>query len=118
MTRWFTKNKDKWNVYYKNYSTVGNINTIYSYTNPKGEVYIGLTRRKRIKFRFSEHKKQFQHRNGLFPLLHASMNKFGYDNHTIEVVHQSVGTKYEGRILESEFIQLYKSKGISLNILN
>jgi hypothetical protein len=46
------------------------------------------------------------------------MNKFGYDNHTIEVLHQSDGTKYEGRIVESEFIQLYKSKGISLNILN
>jgi RecB family endonuclease NucS len=87
-------------------------------TNPKGEIYIGLTRRKRIKFRFSEHKKQFQFRNGLFPLLHASMNKFGYDNHTIEVIHQSEGSKYEGRILETEFILLYKSKGISLNVQN
>jgi hypothetical protein len=46
------------------------------------------------------------------------MNKFGYDNHTIEVIHQSEGTKYEGRILETEFILMYKSKGISLNVQN
>ena len=118
MHRWFTKHRDKWNEYYKKYSTVGNINTVYSITNPKGELYIGLTRRKRPAFRFSEHKKQYQFRNGLFPLLHASMDKYGYEKHKIEIIHQSEGTKYEGRLLESEFIALYKSKGISLNVQN
>jgi hypothetical protein len=118
MSRWFSEHRKHWNDYYKIYCASGNINTIYTFTNPKGEVYVGLTRRKRPVFRFGEHKKQYQHRNGLFPLLHMSMDKFGYDKHTIEIIHQSEGTKYEGRILESEFIALYKSKGISLNILN
>jgi hypothetical protein len=118
MSRWFTIHRDKWNAYYKKYSALGNINTVYTITNPKGEIYVGLTRRKKPNFRFREHKKQYQFRNGLFPLLHASMDKWGYDNHKIEIIHQSEGTKYEGRILETEFILLYKSKGISLNVQN
>lgn len=118
MTRWFTKHRNKWNEYYRDYSTVGSINTIYTITSPEGLVYVGLTRRKKPNFRFSEHKKQYKHRNGLFPLLHASFDKWGIDKHKIEIVKQFEGTKYEGRLAESELISYYKHNGNTLNILN
>ena len=115
MNRWFTKHKVEWNEYIKEYSNVGNINTIYSVTAPDGKVYIGHTRRKK-RFRLSEHKKFYRSRQHNIPLLYESFDKFGIDNHTTEILKQFEGTKEEGMELESRLIQFYKSINKSLNI--
>jgi len=115
MTRWFDTNRPKWNSYVSEYSSVGDTNTIYSITAPDGMVYIGHTRRKKT-FRLGEHKKFYKSRAHNIPLLYASYDKHGIENHTKEVLKEWKGTKKEGLIMESRLIQFYKSIGRSLNI--
>jgi hypothetical protein len=116
MTRWFSKNKKEWNTYLNNYSKVGNTNTIYSITAPNSDVYIGFTQRKK-RFRLAEHKKFYNARTKQkLPLLWESFDRYGIENHTIEILKQWEGTRDEGMEMESKLIQVYKSINKSLNV--
>lgn len=115
MNRWFASHKQQWNEYIRDYSNVGDTNTIYSITAPDGLVYIGHTRRK-SRFRIAEHKKFYASKAHYLPLLYKSFDRWGINNHTIEILKEWVGTKEEGLEKESELIKFYKSLNKSLNI--
>lgn len=62
---------------------------IYKITNPKGESYIGLSRD--IEVRWNSYKNmQFQSKN---TKLRESLENYGYDNHTFEVLEEIELTK-------------------------
>jgi hypothetical protein len=94
---------------------VGNTNTIYSITAPNSDVYIGFTQRKK-RFRLAEHKKFYKTRLQCIPLLYESFDRYGIENHTIEILKQWEGTRDEGMEMESKLIQFYKSINKSLNV--
>jgi len=56
---------------------------IYKITNPKGKIYIGQSRR--IKYRFKQYKRLDCKAQ---PKLFNSLNKYGVENHTFEVIDQ------------------------------
>jgi hypothetical protein len=115
MSRWFSKHRKHWNEYISDYAAAGDTNTIYSITAPDGMVYIGHTRRKK-RFRLAEHKKFYKSRAQYIPLLYNSFDKWGIDNHKIEILKEWEGTKEEGMEIESRLIQFYKSINKTLNI--
>jgi hypothetical protein len=115
MSRWFSKHRDKWNEYIKDYSNVGDTNTIYSITAPDGMVYIGHTRRKK-RFRLAEHSKYYRSKAHYIPLLFESFDKWGIDNHRKEVLKEWKGSKEEGLEMERRLIKFYKSINKSLNV--
>jgi hypothetical protein len=115
MSRWFSKHRKHWNEYISDYAAAGDTNTIYSITAPDGMVYIGHTRRKK-RFRLAEHKKFYKSRAQYIPLLYNSFDKWGIDNHKIEILKEWEGTKEEGMAIESRLIQFYKSINKTLNI--
>lgn len=115
MQRWFNEHRQEWNEYIKEYSNVEDINTIYSITSPNGDVYIGHTMRKK-RFRIAEHSKFYRSRAHNIPLLYESFDRWGIDNHKVEILKQWEGTKEEGLTMESKLIQFYQSIGKSLNI--
>jgi hypothetical protein len=117
MNRWFSDNKEHWNEYITTYSKVGDTNTIYSITAPDGMVYIGHTQRKK-RFRLAEHKKFYKSREQYIPLLYNSYDKWGIQNHVIEILKEWKGTKDEGLAIESKLIQFYKGINKSLNVKN
>lgn len=119
MNRWVNTNRNYWNEYCNFYAGSGNVNTIYTYTNPANQIYVGFTRRKNPNFRKVEHKKFYNstyNTKNRLPLLWNSFDKFGYDNHKFEILHQFEGTKEEGMQLETKLIIFYQSINKSLNV--
>jgi predicted GIY-YIG superfamily endonuclease len=90
--------------------------TIYSITNPIGQIYIGYTKLDFPK-RKSAHKSKYKNSNGSLPLLHNSFNLFGFDNHIMNIIIQFNVSKKEAKQKERELITYYQNKGISLNII-
>ena len=93
---------------------------IYYIVNPIGEYYIGMTNT-HLKVRLFEHKMKWK-RNRLgksdiaCPLLFDSFDKWGVDNHrTGLIIKDENASRTELREWESECIQFFMSKGISLN---
>ena len=90
---------------------------IYSICNPNGEHYIGMTNT-HISVRMLEHKTQYRRRHGDIPKLHQSFDTFGFENHKVDVLLELEGIdRQQLRFIEKSFIQVYKQKGISLNVL-
>jgi len=90
---------------------------IYSICNPNGERYIGMTNT-HISVRMLEHKLHYRRRHGALPGLHQSFDKFGFDNHKVDVVLELDGIdRTQLRFIEKSFIKVYTQKGISLNKL-
>jgi len=90
---------------------------IYSICNPNGERYIGMTNT-HISVRMLEHKLHYRRRRGDIPKLHESFDTFGFDNHKVDVLLELEGIdRTQLRFIEKSFIQVYKQKGISLNVL-
>jgi hypothetical protein len=89
---------------------------IYSITNKDGFVYVGMTKTP-ISVRILEHKSQYKRRHGIIPKLHESFDKFGFENHRIDILLEleEIDRKQLG-FIESTFINLYQQKGKSLNI--
>ena len=116
---WFYNNKDRWAEYMADYQGSNDINKLYTITNPIGEVYVGLSRRKKIGYRFNEHKKSYRlnkEKNRL-PLLWNSFDKYGVETHTFELITDFKGEKELGLKVEGEMIQHYKGLNRSLNKL-
>lgn len=116
MEEWFDKNREHWNEYSNDYQGSNNINKIYSITNPKGEVYIGFTRRKKIYFRWKEHKKFYKQGKNNIPLLYESFSKYGIENHQFQLLKEFLGLKNEGKEIETDYINYYQSINKSLNL--
>jgi hypothetical protein len=117
MKGWLKTHRTEWNEYISDYAASGNINTIYTITSPENKVYVGITRRKRPSFRFTEHKTFYKMKssNNFLPLLYASFDKWKVENHTFEPIHQFKGTRKQGMKVESRLIKFYKSIDKSLN---
>lgn len=116
MNRWFNSHRKQWNAYNNHYAGSGDTNKIYTITSPEGMIYVGFTRRKKIVFRWLEHRKFYKTNRFKLPLLWASFDKYGVENHTFELRHEFKGTKREGLDMESKLIQFYKSIDKSLNV--
>jgi group I intron endonuclease len=75
---------------------------IYKITNPKGKIYIGQT----IDFK----RRVYQYRKlncNEQPKLYNSLKKYGFDNHTFELIHEcQIGNL---TILERYYQELYKT---------
>jgi hypothetical protein len=96
--------------------------SIYSITNPLGEVYTGRTNRE-PHFRFLVHKASYKHQktNGYShtPKLHASFDKWGIDAHIFHTVATYPNiSKKDLRDIESRMIIALKQNGKSLNVNN
>ena len=95
---------------------------IYAIVNPEGQVYIGMTQHPILSRRISNHKNdynQFQrgHKRTRLPGLWDSVDKFGWCNHTAILIEQmDTDDRDKGRERESQYIQQYMQKGISLNV--
>lgn len=77
---------------------------IYKITSPSGRIYIGKTAHlnKRIEsYKCNNCKNQ--------KLLFASIKKYGFDNHVIEIIEAFLGTNSESNIKEIFWIDKYKS---------
>jgi hypothetical protein len=90
---------------------------IYSITNPIGEKYIGLTQYKSIEWRFMFHRKTYKEGKYAQRKLHLSFDKWGIENHTLEMVEELDTTdRAIGRATESKWIKHFKELKKSLNI--
>jgi hypothetical protein len=90
---------------------------IYSISNENGEHYIGMTNT-HISVRMFEHKTHYRRRHGDIPGLHESFDKFGFDNHKVDVLLELEGIdRTQLRFIEKAFIQSFYQQGKSLNKL-
>ena len=118
-TQWVKRNSAKWTKYISDWRRADKTPTIYSITNPNGEVYIGMTLMP-LSARIREHRRHFKSKiQKALPLLHESFRQYGYDNHKIETVIQFPGMDREQlRMIENAFIKSFQLEGKSLNIRN
>jgi hypothetical protein len=88
---------------------------IYSISNPNGEHYIGMTNTY-ISVRMLEHRIHYRRRHGALPALHESFDKFGFDNHKVDVVLELEGIdRTQLRFIEKSFIKSFTQQRKSLN---
>jgi adenine-specific DNA glycosylase len=113
---WQKNNKQRTSELIKRFRKADKSGKIYSIQNPNGDCYIGITKTP-ISVRLGEHRKCYRKDNGRIPLLHKSFDKYGYDNHKIEVVVELEDIdRKQLQFIESSFIQSFKEIGKSLNI--
>lgn len=90
---------------------------IYSITNEDGFVYIGMTNT-HISVRMLEHRLHYRRRHGALPALHESFDKFGFENHKVDILLELDGIdRTQLRFIEKSFIEVYKQQNKSLNTL-
>lgn len=87
--------------------------SVYTITNPVGEVYVGFTGGS-TKLRWQRHIAQYKHKKANIPLLYASFDSFGLDLHKYEVVSEHE-TQIAARQAESKLIVEYITSKKSLN---
>lgn len=121
---WFRipNNRIKWQEYLKENFTARFNCKIYGIVNPEGMVYIGHTRYPSIGWRMSRHRNDYNSwkidnsRRNAIPYLYDSFNKWGLDKHTTILIEElPTDDKSVGLKRESEYIEQYMNKGISLN---
>lgn len=78
---------------------------IYKITSPRGKIYIGRTNN--IKRRVAEYKSTKKIKDQ--KLIEASILKYGFENHVIEVIEQGQGTPQFISDREIYYIDLYNS---------
>ena len=86
---------------------------VYQIINPVGEIYVGYTSTTPA-LRWNRHKALYKYGTNVPPLLRASFDKHGIDNHTFVVLDQ-YATRNEAMQHETQFIVRYKEVGKSLN---
>jgi group I intron endonuclease len=88
-----------------------NISTIYKITNPSGKVYIGQTTNfeKRMSYyRLGRAKRQKK--------IHNSIQKYGWESHTVEMLYAGPLTEEGLNQLEIHYIRIYNSFKEGLNL--
>ncbi len=120
--KWQTINWDKFVGYLKKYRKADKNGIIYAITNPDGETYIGMSEAY-LNVRMIEHRKHYrqfkQGKRDSLPVLHKSVDKFGWKRHDIKTLLELEGIgRKQLEYIESSFIQAVKQTGKSLNIRN
>ena len=87
--------------------------TLYTITNPEGQVYVGYTGTK-PNVRWAKHRAQYKHNKCRLVKLYASFDKHGVDNHTFEVIEEAT-TREDAMSRETIIILQYKALDKSLN---
>ena len=114
---WQKDNAHKHIINVARYRKADKSSKIYAISNVNGEYYIGMTNT-HISVRMLEHRLHYRRRHGALPALHQSFDKFGFENHKVDVLLELDGIdRTQLRFIEKSFIQVYKQKGISLNTL-
>lgn len=120
-TQWYRKNLPKWINYMKKYtkeyiSADESRSALYVCINPEQKVYVGMTQTK-FSRRKEEHKMQYKHSHKRqIPLLHASFDMYGWDNHKWYVFEMPGVDRESLKRMESNLIEKIQKQGISLNI--
>jgi predicted GIY-YIG superfamily endonuclease len=105
----------------KNYRRADKNGLIYSIRNPEGDTYIGMTQMY-LKVRRLEHISHYRkytkgQRDTTLPLLHASFDKYGIENHQFETILDMGNIdRKQLSFIETSFIQAFQQIGKSLNI--
>jgi hypothetical protein len=114
--QWQWNNCDRVRELVRKFRKADKSSKIYSITNPLGETYIGMTNTP-FSVRLLEHRAQYRKDKGRLPELHKSFDKFGFENHKIDVILELEGIdRKQLGFIETSFIQAFKQKGKSLNI--
>lgn len=115
---WQRKNSAYWNEYTWAYRKADKNSLIYKITAPDGKCYIGQTKSK-LFVRFTAHKDHYKKKHGKLPGLHQSFDKWGIENHKVEILLDlgDLDRDFLTKV-ESSIINAYKQKGLSLNIKN
>ena len=87
--------------------------SIYTITNPEGQVYTGYTGTK-PNVRWAKHRASFKHGECKLAKLHDSFVKYGVDAHTFEVI-ENAATRLSAMARETVLILQYKAQGKDLN---
>lgn len=87
--------------------------SLYTITNPEGEVYVGYTGTK-PSIRWGRHKAQYAHKKAKLLKLHASFDKYGVDAHTFQVVEEAA-TREQAMARETILILKYRTRNKDLN---
>lgn len=94
---------------------------VYALIAPDGYVYVGETKT-HLNVRIMEHRVKYRRFlegkvTSLHPLLFESFNKYGFENHKLEILYKNETiSKKELKEIEKKYIQQYKQIGKSLNI--
>lgn len=91
----------------------GNPYSIYTITNPEGQVYVGYSG-SRPNVRWGRHKAQYAKGACNLVKLYASFTKHGVDNHIFEVIEE-VPTKHDAMQRETILILKLRAQNKSLN---
>jgi len=89
----------------KKYRSANHIEKIYKITAPDGKIYIGHTALITIEVRRKVHKTKHRQGRNDAPLLFKSFDKYGYDNHKIELVEEVGYSRTEAEEIETYWIQ-------------
>jgi len=116
---WFKANSVKWKKYISDWRRADKTPTIYSITNPKGEVYVGMTLMP-LSARIREHRRHFKSKyQKELPLLHKSFSDYGIENHKVDTIIQLEGMdRKQVGMVEIAFIKSFQLEGKSLNKRN
>lgn len=115
---WQKNNPERLIELVKKYRKADKPGKIYSIINPDGYVYVGMTETP-LSVRILEHKSKYRRCHGELPKLHKSFDKYGFDNHKVELLLEMEDIdRKQLQFIESSFIQAFKQKGKSLNIKN
>ena len=117
-TQWVKAHKKEYLEYQRDYKRADKSSLIYKIVSPDGMVYIGSTQTY-LFLRLLYHKRDFRRNHGNLPGLHASFDKWGYDAHRFELlIDLGDLPRKELNEIESNIIEAYKQKGLSLNVRN
>ena len=118
-TNWVKRNSAKWTKYISDWRKADKTPTIYSITNPNGDIYVGMTLM-HLSTRMLEHRRHFKSKTQkALPLLHKSFADYGIENHKVDTIIQLEGMDREQvRMIENLFIKSFQLEGKSLNIRN
>jgi hypothetical protein len=89
----------------KKWRSANHIQKIYKITAPDGRIYIGHTALITIDVRKRVHNTKYRQGKNDAPLLFQSFDKYGYDNHKIELVEELGYSRTEAEEIETYWIQ-------------
>nr|DAG98231.1 MAG TPA: intron associated endonuclease [Crassvirales sp.] len=84
--------------------------SVYLHKSPSGKVYVGITKKKRVKDRWDNGN---GYKNNI--IFYRAINKYGWDNIEHIILFRDLSEK-RAKNLEVDLIRHYKSLGISYNI--
>ena len=117
--KWQNTNWDRFMSYLRKYRKADKKGIIYAIINPDGETYVGMSEMY-LNVRLIEHRKHYRQaklgKREALPLLHQSVDKFGWKNHSYKILAEFDGIdRKQLEYIERTFIEAVKQTGKSLN---